>query len=204
MVFTKGESHPRYRHGMSQSLLYKKWQSMRARCENPNNSHYKNYGARGIYVCERWASFEYFFEDMGEPPSSSHSLERIDNNGPYSPDNCRWATDSEQSRNTRRTRLVQFGADVLCAKDLAIRVGLPYKRVQERLRNGFALDEATSSCVLQRRDARTIMLDGKEVPLREASNRFGIKISTIAARLERGWDPLRAVTTPTSQGKEAN
>ena len=80
------------------------WCNLRQRCNNPNNPQYHDYGGRGITVCERWDSFELFLEDMGERPSPEHSIERIDNDSHYGPDNCCWATKSEQLSNRRPIR----------------------------------------------------------------------------------------------------
>jgi hypothetical protein len=81
---------------------YNSWLGMKQRCYNPNNRSYKHYGGRGIIVCERWLnSFRNFFEDMGFKPSEYHSLDRIDNDGNYELNNCRWATTFEQSHNSR-------------------------------------------------------------------------------------------------------
>jgi hypothetical protein len=87
------------------SGTYNSWAGMVQRCTNPNNPRYKDWGGRGITVCDRWRSFANFLADMGERPSSRHSIDRIDRDGHYTHLNCRWATAEEQARNTRRTVL---------------------------------------------------------------------------------------------------
>ena len=91
-------------HGMSRSNEYRVWDSMIRRCHSPNHAAFKEYGARGIEVCDKWRAFEGFFEDMGNQPAGM-TLERKDNELGYSKDNCKWATVAEQARNRRSTKL---------------------------------------------------------------------------------------------------
>lgn len=103
-----GKCH-RITHGLTHSRIYRTWKSMRQRCQNPNDYSFKNYGGRGIKVCDRWNVFENFHADMGDPPEGK-TMDRIDNDGDYCKENCRWATWAEQHGNKRNSKyLTAFG-----------------------------------------------------------------------------------------------
>ena len=127
---------------MSAAAVYRVWRTMLARCENPSNEKFPAYGGRGIKVCERWHDFVAFLVDMGERPSATHSIDRIDVNGDYEPSNCRWATPVEQARNTRANRVVTYDGIEAPLAAHCERLGLDYKRVHGRLARGWPVDRA--------------------------------------------------------------
>lgn len=99
-----GDVNRGLKHGLCSSPEYRAWSHMKERCSNIKAQEYESYGGRGIKVCERWLKFENFYADMGDRPSNKHSLDRIDNDGNYEPDNCRWATGIEQVLNRRTNK----------------------------------------------------------------------------------------------------
>lgn len=130
-------------HGLSKSKESYAWQHMRARCYSKKNPQYKNYGARGITVCERWFSFENFLSDMGFAPSKDHSVERIDVNGNYEPGNCKWATWKEQQRNRTNNHLIEFNGETKTLAEWCELLDLNYQRTHARiLKLGMAPDIA--------------------------------------------------------------
>lgn len=117
-------------HGMSRSRIYMIWAGMKSRCNYPKNISYKNYGGRGITVCDEWSeSFEEFYKWAMKNGYSENaetrtcSLDRIDNDKGYSPDNCRFVTPKQQANNRRKTRLIEHNGVVLCISDWAKRYG---------------------------------------------------------------------------------
>jgi hypothetical protein len=132
-------------HGMGSSVIYQIWHGMIKRCTNKEREDYANYGGRGITVCERWlgeSGLANFHADMGERPSDEHTLERIDNNKGYSPENCRWATHFEQNRNQRTNlRITAFGQSMIAA-DWCLLYGAHRSSLGRLLRKGKTPEEA--------------------------------------------------------------
>ena len=129
-------------HGMSDTPTYSSWEQMIARCRNTNNERYADYGGRGITVCERWLKFENFLADMGERPSLSHSLDRVDVNGSYSPENCRWATRKQQQRNMRNSHFVEVNGQRVTVAEAVEITGIPNDVLRSRLRRGWSEQDA--------------------------------------------------------------
>jgi len=126
-------------HGQSRTALYRIWSGMHTRCFNPAVPQYKNYGGRGITVDTRWRGedgFLNFVSDMGARPGPGYSVDRKDNDGPYSPENCRWATQVEQSNNQRSNIRITLGGETKTLMQWSQTLGVPYDRVWYRLKAG--------------------------------------------------------------------
>lgn len=123
------------------SKTYRIWSNMGTRCNNPKADNFAYYGGRGIYVCAEWESFDRFLSDMGECPDG-HSLDRKDSNGPYSKENCRWATPLEQANNTRRNRHLSIGQETMTMSEAARRFGTPVGTLWGRLKAGWSEAQA--------------------------------------------------------------
>ena len=121
-------------HGMSKSITYSRWQHMKQRCSDSNYRNFDYWGGRGIKVCDSWKkSFDSFYADMGECPSPNHSLDRINNDGNYEPANCRWALRFEQSRNTRRNRLITIGSETKSLVEWSEQSGVKSRTIRCRI-----------------------------------------------------------------------
>ena len=135
-------------HGKSQTRIYNTWASMKSRCLNPNDNSYFRYGGRGICVCEEWInSFESFYDwSMKNGYTDSMTIERIDNNGNYCPENCRWATQKEQCRNRRTNAVFEYMGEKHILTEWCEILNLEYKLVHNRIRkHGWSFERAVST-----------------------------------------------------------
>jgi len=121
---------------------YRTWQAMKRRCDNKKSEKWDRYGGRGVSVCSRWLdSFEAFLEDMGPKPSDSHSIERIDNDEGYYPDNCKWASTGEQSNNKSSNVYIEYNGMTKTLKQWADYLGESYWAIQKRHKRGCTTKE---------------------------------------------------------------
>ncbi len=132
-------------HGLRKSLEYKTWRAILHRCNYPKAIGYANYGGRGITVCAQWNSFPQFYSDMGPKPTPEHTIERIDNDGPYSPDNCRWATRKEQAANRRLrsdANMITFSGETKHISEWAKSIGIEVDTLWHRLSASWPIEKA--------------------------------------------------------------
>lgn len=123
-----------YIHGLSRDRLYGVWSTMKSRCSNPKNRKFYRYGGRGITVCEEWQTFEPFYEwAMANGYSDNLSIDRIDNNGNYCPENCRWATNQEQANNTSKTIKIEFNGETKTLSEWADSIGINRECLWKRI-----------------------------------------------------------------------
>lgn len=115
------------------------------RCENPRSKNFKNYGAIGRFVCERWKEFRSFRADMGERPSPRHTIERVDNDKGYAPDNCKWATRKEQMRNVNYNVNLTFNGRTQCVAAWSEETGLGAMKIYKRIYRGWSHEKALST-----------------------------------------------------------
>jgi hypothetical protein len=139
-------------HGMTRTPEHRTWSGIKTRCTNPRSALWKHYGGRGITMCERWrVSFEAFYADMGPRPRNG-SIERLDNDGPYAPENCVWIDRWQQQRNMTTSHRLTFNGETLLLADWARRCGISSHTLTYRLKSGWPIDEALTTPILCRRD----------------------------------------------------
>lgn len=139
-IFPQRNRQGRKTHGRSRTRTYRIWAGMKARCTNPREPRYSDYGGRGITVCHRWVQFDNFLADMGDAPDGM-TLERKKNDDNYRPENCRWVTYAEQNRNRRDTVLITYAGVTRCATDWEKLTGISRRAIVYRHKRGWPLHE---------------------------------------------------------------
>lgn len=189
------------------------WYSMIRRCTNPKDKAWPGYGGRGITVCIRWTGkegFENFVVDMGPRPSRRYELDRYPNNdGNYEPDNCRWATKSQQNSNRRNNRRLTFDGRTQLLEQWACELNIPRETIASRLRSGWSIERALSTLRDIRwsnthtkpratRRAHLLNFHGKTKTIAEWARVMNLPAETISTRLRLKWSIFKTLSTPRS------
>lgn len=173
---------------------YRQWKAMKSRCYSPSNKDL-SYQQNNIQVCERWKnSYENFYEDMGDCPKG-YSLDRIDNNNDYTPENCRWASQKEQCSNRGSFNLLYtFKGETKILKDWAKHFDIKYTTLYTRIfRSGMSFEKAIQN---KNYNIRKLTFKDQTFSLKEWSEKTGISYTVITDRLSRGWSIERIFTQP--------
>lgn len=189
-------------HGMSRTRIHNIWKGMRQRCYCGTNDAYANYGGRGIKVCDEWSVFENFYNwalaNGWKEDSTGISIDRIDVNGDYCPENCRWASAVEQANNKRNTLMLTARGETKAINDWARDVGINCKTIRGRLDNGWSADDAifTPAGSLRNKSAKVVEYNGESHTILEWSEITGLYKELIRSRLSHGWSVEDALSTP--------
>jgi len=187
--------------GWRDTAEYRCWSRIKARCFNPNVPRFKDYGGRGIKVCDRWLnSYEYFLADMGRRPTDKHSIDRYpDNNGNYEPGNCRWATTEQQMNNRRNSKRLTFAGLTLSVMQWAERTGVRAGTLWGRIQHGWSVERVLTTAKDRPRGSwkkKKITFRGQTLSLSEWATTLGLSRWALHDRLANGWTLHRALTTP--------
>lgn len=182
-------------HGESKTRLYRIYQSMKRRCYDPKCDSYKNYGAKGVVVCEEWMKDPMSFINWSRRNGYRDDLtiDRISGgNSPYSPDNCRWTTWKVQANNTSQNRILLIEGERLTISQFSERFGISRDVINHRLEKGWTADGILNVPVKEK-SRKIIPIGGKLYSIKDAAKIIGIRPGLISSRLYGGWSPERIV-----------
>lgn len=190
-------------HGGSGSRLFRVWTGMKTRCYNKNEKRYANYGARGIVVCDEWRKSFEAFRDWAlangydeNAPYGECTLDRIDVNGNYCPENCRWATMYQQANNMTSNHLIEYHGERHTISEWSTILNIPKYIISTGLRSGKNFSDIVES---KHRRVTFLTFQGETLPITAWERRMGFGQKTISRRLKRGWSVEAALLTPTGR-----
>lgn len=186
----------------SKHRLYPTWVNMRARCHSAANPAFKHYGGRGIFVIAEWHAFAAFLADMGTSWREGLTLERRDNDGPYSAANCYWATRSVQTRNRRSNVFLEHDGRRMTIFDWATEIGMQPRSLWARIKSGWSTHDAlTIPQIKNLKRASLVEYKGVTDTIYNHARREGLNPASVAQRVQRGGLSIQqAIETPFAQG----
>lgn len=202
-----------YTHGLTGTRVYKTWESMKARCYNPNDGKYKNYGERGIRVCDEWlgkdgakhfAKWAYANGFNENKRQTEQSLDRIDVNGNYCPENCRFVDAITQSNNKTDNFLIEFNGETDTLANWSKRTGIKQGTIAWRLKRGWSVERALTATIKQTKptgEKHFIEYKGESRTIAEWARKLDFPYHTLSKRINSGWSIERALEMPIGADK---
>ncbi len=191
-------------HGLSGTKEYEAYRKMIDRCYNVKNAAYYNYGGRGIKVSLEWQGEngpQQFYKDLGKCPDN-FSLDRIDNNGDYSKENCRWATNKEQQNNTRYNIQLEYNNKKITVQELAILANIKETLVYDRIVRGWSIDRIVNTPP-KPQNKRMIVIDGEEISLMDFKRKYQLDHNVVISRYYKGL-PLEDLIKGESKNEKSS
>lgn len=191
------------RHGMSNTRIYREWAGMKARCYCKSHNKFPKYGGAGIVVCDEWKEFLPFYEwALKHGYSDGLTLDRINGNGNYEPDNCRWASYKVQNNNRNINVYVEINGEKKTVTEWSEVYNISPITVFSRIKNGWSPIDAITKKKMSDRTPILIEIDGEVKNVSQWSRIYGISKDIVYYRInKRNWNPVDAVTTPVRKGR---
>jgi hypothetical protein len=215
-------------HGLTSNEHYNRWSHILDRCNNPNSPAYKDYGGRGIKVCDRWHDVRLFIEDLPDGYEPGLEIDRIDNNGNYEPGNVKWSTKKENGRNKRNNVLLTYNGQTKTITEWAEEYNIHHVTIKDRIdKQGFTVEQALTAPLMTDsermkitcakrwsvhvkkvhvpktdRKIRKFLYNGEELTIKQLSDKTGISTKLLAKRLcEYNW-PIEKAILPSNKNKQ--
>lgn len=188
-----------YKHGLSHTRIHSIWRSIKDRCYNENNQDYNSYGGRGIAVCDEWKNdfLSFYRWALESGYEEALTIDRIDVNAGYSPENCRWASMAEQSNNRRNNKLFTLNGRTMTLAEWSKVAGVKYGDIQNRLRYGYSFEEAINPNFKRVYQCKNEFNE----KLSQMCKERGVSYKLVSQRVRSGWDVEKALNTPTRRSQ---